>query len=258
MKYLKYILIATVVLMTACEQNDPVANMGETMGEVPNVYLATLSPIAWADTDIELKIQYWSIENSFSELGLYETIDTAVVLNFKLNPASVDYTYEIEYWGRIQDDMQVTTEQHDIGKWVPAQNAYVLARVYTPATEHKLKKYTNRETDISSFEALMPDTLEQHLYIDLSNELDKIQLSTILVEQNAVMTTTTFDACFSGTSKTETGLQTLQTKLKEVGFQNLVGGTYKLSVQHGIVLRFKAANTNGAWGSSYARYFNIQ
>ena len=257
MKYLKYTIIAAIMVLIACEQNDPIADLGTITSEVPNVYMAPLNPSVRTDTPEELKIQYWSTENKFNELGLFETVNTSSELSFKLEPSSVNYEYSITYSARLQDETQISSEQHDLSNWVTDENAYLLTRYYQPIADYKMQLYTNSSTSKIDFETHMPDTLAQHLHIDLANVLNKTQLSIILVDHNAVMTATDFDACFNGDSKTESGLTTLQTKLKEVAFQAIVGDTYELKTTHRVTLRFRISNTNNNWGSSGGYGFDV-
>lgn len=243
----------------SCEKNNPLADLSDLQGQVPNVYMASLAPIAFPGTEIEFEIQYWSADDTFGEMGLNQRIDTVAKLSFDLSPASVDYTYTIDYSGRVMEEAPITTETHEFTDWTPDKYAYTFIQKYTPDNQLAKKEYKHTSTGIDDFVELLPDTLVTHLSTDLSKKLSKSQLQIILVDEHTLLTESELDGCYDSEGYyTDAGQTKIIDKLKQIHLNQIIGDEYSLVNQNEVMLRYKVANAQGLTGQSAGRIFLVQ
>jgi hypothetical protein len=255
----KLIYLLAIFSLFSCEKYDLLKEITEAKEIRPNVYLSPLSPTAAPGAEINVTVQFWSVDDEFNYLGLWHTIDTSTLVQIDLHPATLSYTYEKTYAGKKMEAEEYKEYQFGYDDWSPDNNAYQREVKYLVDTKYKKVSQTQSNTTKVNFVALLPAGFETEFYTRLVNTLSKAKMQILIVDTHALLTQEVFDSKYDAEGKyLEGSADFFQSKLAEIGLINLIGTKYKYEKVHSIAVRFKVINGKNAEGVSSYRSFNVQ
>ena len=252
----RLIYLFTILTFVSCEKFDPVKDNAEIKETAPNAYMSPLNPTAIAGSEVIVPVQYWSVDDKFNYLGLWHKIDTSTIVQIELAPKSVGYNYEKTTEGNKREEVEYKEYQFGYDDWSPADNAYATELKYmADATFAKISVSKN----VSDFVIALHQGAEDEFYTTLANDLSKSKMQLLVVSTHGVVTQVDFDTKYDAEGNYLDGAEAFfETKLKEIGIENLIGVNHKYEKIHAISLRFKIINGNNTEGVSSYRSFNDQ
>ncbi|GAA4839397.1 hypothetical protein [Algivirga pacifica] len=98
MKKIWYAILAVwAVSFSACEQNDPLGELGEMQGFAPNIYMSPFQPAATAGRETETTIDYWIVgAKNYEGFYLWWQATTTEQYLFKIPSVNFSFSREIE------------------------------------------------------------------------------------------------------------------------------------------------------------------
>ena len=258
MKILKNILI--LIFFTAsvmsCVKNDILDEMAEIGEKAPSLYLDPVSPIAFPNAEIPLKVSYWSEDDQFTYMSLNHNITEKNTLKIAL--ADISYTYEGTFDTLMVEDEVYQTFQHNFVNWKPEEHAYALEMSYLVNPSYAKRTKSQGNTAIDVFVQGLYEEISDNFFLNLSTKLGKADLEMILVITHGVMDQATFDSYYDvDGNKLETAAEAFNGALRVIGMELLTGTTYSRVIQHNISLQFVIKNGTQTEGRSLYRAFNI-
>ncbi|MEP4532801.1 MAG: hypothetical protein ABJ004_06930 [Cyclobacteriaceae bacterium] len=247
LKNIIQVLLAAAVL-SACETNNVFDDLGKSDGSiVSNVYMEALAPKLQAGLTRELEVQYWSLDDDFAYLGLWDYVSVYQV--FEVTVSGVVYTAEVQ--DEFQDWQEYQQYSFDFAHWTPELSAYYRIVEYEIDQQYDAVTLDNGDITFSEFSAQLPEDFEADIYNYYSTNLTRSTLNDLMID-NAVMTQIEFDSHYgdNGFLTTE-GKVAVVAGLAEIGMETLVGDGYSLGNEYQITVAFRA--TNGTQKSNESR-----
>lgn len=256
-------IFSTALFLCSCEKNDIIADVSDPQGFTSNVFFSPLTPVAFADTEVECEIEYWSLGDEFQELSLLQRV--IALEEYEVQLTDVDYVYIAEIssddaLGEDEDPVrdEVRTFQHDFTNWVPDKTAYVLKFDYYVEPSLAKAILTEDNTAISDLTQEMSELAVADFYDDLSRNLDKSELQIILVDVHAVATQNELNGYYDAADNlTSDGRSSVISKLQQIGLNTLIGAEYELEKSNLVVLNFQIINGYDEESISTSRSFNV-
>jgi len=259
-KMKKIIYIAIAFSLAACEKFDHVADLAQVGQFAPNVYMSPIAPVASPNSEVELNIQYWSPDEKFNELALWQGIDTSAKIEITLAPDSLEYIYTYNYTGTRDSSAVYKTYDFDFADWTPDLNAYNRKPKYpVNASLAKFSKANSATNTPTVFSGFIPEKVKTDMYTYLAGNLKKAQLTNLLVNTHAVINSTDVESQYETDGKLKAGaVDYFAAKIAGIGFVKLLGTKYKYERTNNVSLQFKVTNGYNQVGSSATRSFNVQ
>ena len=257
MKRILYSVASCILLcsMFSCDSNDVLNDLSNPGVFTPNVYFLPIDPIAPAGSTIDTEVEYWSEDDDFVSIQMQQSVFLDDKITFNLSAVNYAYAYENRR-DKVEDEV-VSTIPHNFNTFVPAKNAYIITPEYeVPSDFRRITKNSSNSTIQELQSSLPPEALED-FYDNIATGLSKTQLQTILVEVDSVITLTTFESYFDGSTFNAEGKGKTITDLQSIGLQGLIKPDYKYELSHRVALFFTIENGLGGVNSSVARAFTV-
>ncbi|MCT4586461.1 MAG: hypothetical protein N4A71_01425 [Carboxylicivirga sp.] len=191
LKYFSFILPGLLIL-SACEVNDPVNDLVRTGYVGANVYYEVEPTNSKAGRDVPFYTEYWSVDDEFKNLELWYGIDKS--LNYSLKSSLNEYVYALDSAETARESQLISKFDHDINSYDTEKAAYVIDDVfpvsYTLAPTVIENPLSYDEEQIFK---LFPEVLIKNFYAGLFETLDYNMLKMVLVEKTALIDQATFD-----------------------------------------------------------------
>lgn len=235
------IVLSLVALLSwsACEENDVFDELGSVEGEtLADVYFEPFAPKLQAGTSTEKFVQFWSLDDYFEYLGLWEYI-----YRFQVLEVSVEgMVFEMEAEDEFADWQEVTAYNFDYADFVPDEKAYVKTISYTVDNAYDYVTLDKDDLTVAEFIEQAPETYAEDVYQYYSEELDKSSLENILVGNN-LMTQSEFEGLFDDNDNlTEAGQAEVISSFGQLGLASLIGDSYTVENEYQITLGFRVTN----------------
>ena len=255
MKILKFISLSILaVSLFSCEKNDFLADLGPSKGFAASVNMETQSELILAGKTLTIPVVYWMKEGSFKELSLNQAQDSIVEMILK-GVANTDFYYENTFSGEILEQEKYNTAMHSEASWSNAYYGYRIKTKYKVNSDLKIKRFN----DTQSASAYISTEMYNEMYEDFVLQMSNVQLTQILVTDNAIMTQTEFDSCFD-----ENGALTLEGRDKlvlafaSVPNDDIVGSEPKVKRITAVQLQYLIENEKNNIGKSNFVRFTVK
>lgn len=249
-----FYLLVLAVGVFACESDLPLNDLGQhTNQQLANVYMSSVgSDKQQAGLELDIEVQYWSLDDKIAYTGLWDSIAKTVTLEVDVDEVKFSKTYE----SSAQGWKEHKEYPFDFANWKPESNAY--ERKITYLIDPVYDQISQGDADITYQEFLALDTakaFEDEAYDYYITKLSKSYFNDLMVDKS-LMSQQEFDALYSGNSLTDAGKETILAKLKEIGLSTLVGKEYSAETKYAIVLAFRVINSTTK-SNEYRRSFRV-
>lgn len=248
MNRLRNILFGAILLVTAaCETNNIFNELGTTDGSiVANVYLEAMAPSLQAGISKEMSVQYWSLDDRFDYLGLWDYV--SVTREFKVVVEGVEYSTSEN--DDFQDWTEVSSYNFDFADWDPELSAYNRTISYDIKSEYDNVTTASDELTLDQYLAATPEDYLAAMYSHYTSNLSRAVLNELMLD-NAVMTQAEFDGHYAESGfLTADGRAAMEAGLAQIGAKKLIGDSYAITSEYAITLAFRATNSSGEYNES--------
>ncbi|REE01164.1 hypothetical protein [Marinoscillum furvescens] len=248
MNTLRNLLFAGILMVAAaCETNNIFNELGTTDGSiVANVYLETFAPSLQAGITKDLEVQYWSLDDRFDYLGLWDYV--TVTREYIVTVEGVEFsTSENE---DFQDWTEVSTYNFDFADWDPELSAYKRSISYDIKEAYDNATAGSDELTADQYLAAAPENYLADMYSHYTSNLSRATLNELMLEYE-VMTQAEFDGHYAESGfLTTDGRAAMEAGLAQIGAKELVGDSYSITSEYAITLAFRATNSTGEYNES--------
>jgi hypothetical protein len=194
LKYFSFILPGLLIL-SACEVNDPVNDLVRTGYVGANVYYEVESKNSKAGVDVPFYTEYWSEDDEFKNLELWYGLDKS--LKYALASSLNDYAYELDSAETARESQLILSFEHDTKSYDTKKAAYVIDDVFPVSYTLAATVIENPSTyDEEQITKLFPEYVINNFYTGLYETLDYDLLKLVLVEKTALIDEVAFDTHF--------------------------------------------------------------
>ena len=231
--------VAFIGLLSSCEVNNILDELGESDGTiVANVYMETLAPKLPAGIDKNIRVQYWSLDNSFSYTGLWDSVAQTSKFNVKVDNVS----YSDDFWKTFKGWTEYQEYPFSLGNWKPDSSAYITSVNYAINLAYDKVTIGSGTISMSQFLNDAPETFEEDVYDYYTTSLKRATLNTLMIN-NAIMTQEVFDSHYAESGLlTSSGREAIRAGLAQIGLETLVGTNYNVDVEYNVALSFRVIN----------------
>ena len=242
-------------VISRCETNDPLKDLGVLGKQNANIYFVPIQPIADANADMEYEIEYWTVGNEIKSQSLWDKIYITEEYDIEIKNAS--YTYKNTFDSLYRDKALYKEYDFDFTDWNPDKNAYDFKSKYFVDAKYAKKTLKQNNTSKSDFFNSISENALNSIFQSLINS--KSLLRKILVENNNIVEEAIFETWYDDNGKiSDNGIIAAKNALIAIGPDNLIGDKYKKTESFKIYLSFKITNGFDEENESSSRSFKVK
>jgi hypothetical protein len=194
---LKYIFgaLTGVFLLASCEINDPINEIARTGDIGPNVYMEIPSANVAAGESVAFQTEYWSVDNQFQSLAIWYS----VYANYKysLTGFLTGYTFSLDSASLARESQEIQPYEHSPSSYNEEKFSYVINDQFPVSYTLATTSIENEETyNQNQVDKLFPASIINSFYEGYFPTLDYDMLQEVMVEENSVMDSATFESHF--------------------------------------------------------------
>ncbi|SMO41721.1 hypothetical protein SAMN06265379_101680 [Saccharicrinis carchari] len=217
-------LIAVLLLLNACEINDPIGDVVRTGNFAANVYYEVPNTNSKAGAMVDFYAEYWSVDDQFKALGLWYGIETEFKFDIISGINNFSFTLDSMLEARVPEMIQAF--DHHADNYDPDKRAYVINGSFPISfTLSQVQVENPLEYNQQQIDKFFPPSVIDAFYAGLFASMDYELLKDVLVVRFELTDEDTFDTNFDTVEETDpvTG-EVISTKVVKEGSGSVLLG----------------------------------
>ena len=236
------IWIASAVLMSCQEENNIFDEVGLTTGgQVAEVRLSQGANAAEAGTTVTREVRFWSVDDTFDYLGLWEQVSLNTRYEVKIEESTFsERTAEITI-----DWREVREENFSFADWEPKEKIYLREISYDVDMAYDEVLEDAEMLSFDDFSKRIPENFESLFYDFCIEKLSENQLKNVVLTKGTLSDEQFNELYGEDGLLTTAGEEQLRNELKSIGLEKLAADTYEIAQEYTITLAYRVTNGSG-------------
>jgi hypothetical protein len=264
------VVMAVFFLAASCDINDPVADISAPGYIAPNVYWDIPVTNVTAGNEVEFYAEYWSVDHSIKELGVWYDIEKNLKYILTYPPAG--YTFTLDSAELSREFLEIKTFQHSADNYDPERKAFVIRDKFPVSYTLSSLEYKNPISfNAGQFNQLIPENVRSRFIKNLFPLLGYQDFRTMLITDRQVVEESVFLSYFDQVTQGEVVTYTMKAEaapalrahLAEVPFSAFIYNrnrqyfAVEFTQGYSLNARFRVVNGNQAANFSEAKKITV-